>query len=172
MALTLISGDFILFDFNTNGTSGKWYTVNDDVMGGISKSKFEVNEDGWATFSGVLSPDNNGGFASVRATLEKNAKSKFDGVILRVRGDGKTYKARFRTDRNFDGYAYEASFQTEKNTWKEFKIPFSEFNATFRGRILSDKPELESKNIEQIGLLIADKQFGEFTVDIDWIKFY
>jgi hypothetical protein len=170
--LLIAGGEFVLFDFKSTETSGKWYIVNDDVMGGISKSSFAINADGTATFSGILSPDNNGGFASVRAEFENRSESSFKGVIVRLKGDGNIYSLRFKTNRNFDGYAYQAKMPTEKNMWKEFKIPFKDFKPTYRGRTLSNKPELESQNLAQIGLMIADKQFGEFTVDIDWIKFY
>lgn len=164
--------DFILFDFNSVETSVKWYTLNDDVMGGVSKSSLLISEDGVANFSGVLSPDNNGGFASIRALVNFNSNSKFKGVIIRVKGDGNKYNIRFRADTNYDGYAYQAKFQTEKDNWIEYKVPFSDFKPTYRGRTLDNKPKLESKNIEQIGLLIADYQFGQFSLDIDWIKFY
>lgn len=172
ITLIMVKGESMLFDFNSKDTSGNWYLVNDDVMGGVSKSSMIVNKDGIATFSGLLSPENNGGFASVRASIAKNDEPKFQGLIIRVKGDGNIYSIRFRTNNNFDGYAYQARIQTKENSWEEFKIPFSDFKPTYRGRLLSNKPALESENIEQIGLLIADKQFGQFTVDIDWIKFY
>jgi NADH dehydrogenase [ubiquinone] 1 alpha subcomplex assembly factor 1 len=171
--LMLVSaGDTILFDFNSSETSGRWYVVNDDVMGGISESKIELNQDGTATFSGNLSLENNGGFASVRAMVDLKSESSFEGVIVRVKGDGKIYSLRFRTDQNFDGYAYQAKIETKEDTWTEIKIPFSDFKPTFRGRTLSNKPPLTSENIRQIGILIADSQIGNFSLDVDWIKFY
>ena len=166
------SNDNMLFDFNSKETSGKWFVVNDDVMGGISQSEMKVQNDGFANFSGSVSPDNNGGFASIRAMIETNSEEKYKGVIIRVKGDGKKYNLRFRTSTNFDGYAYQAKFQTKEESWIEYKLPFSSFEPTFRGRILSNKPKLESKKIVQFGLLIADYQFGQFSMDIDWIKFY
>ena len=140
-------------------------------MGGISESRFEINSDSTATFSGTVSPDNNGGFASVRASL-KNEFNDFEGAIIRVKGDGNIYSLRFRTDKNFDGISYQAKFETDPGEWKEYKIPFSDFRPTFRGTTLPDKPKLKSKDIKQIGILIADKQFGKFELMIDWIKFY
>jgi monofunctional biosynthetic peptidoglycan transglycosylase len=167
----IMNGETVIFDFNSSSTSGKWTTVNDVVMGGVSSSKFVIIEDGTATFSGTVSPDNNGGFASARASLINEFKD-FEGAIIRVKGDGNIYSLRFRTDINFDGISYQAKFKTELGEWKEYKIPLSDFKPTFRGKILSDKPKLESKNIKQIGILIADKQFGKFELNIDWIKFY
>ena len=164
--------DFILFDFNSKESSSNWYVVNDDVMGGVSESEMKWHDDGYASFKGVVSPDNNGGFASIRSKISIDSEKRYKGVIIRVRGDGNKYNLRFRADTNFDGYAYQAKFQTEKDNWIEYKVPFSDFKPTFRGRTLDNKPKLESKNIEQIGLLIADYQFGQFSLDIDWIKLY
>ena len=41
-----------------------WSIVNDDVMGGISKSNLSMNDKNNLIFSGYLSLENNGGFAS------------------------------------------------------------------------------------------------------------
>jgi len=167
----MMNSETEIFNFNSPSTSGEWTTVNDVVMGGISESRFEINSDSTATFSGTVSPDNNGGFASVRTSLDNEFKD-FEGAIIRVKGDGNIYSLRFRTDKNFDGISYQAKLETNSGEWKEYKIPFSNFKPTFRGRTLSNKPELASKDIKQIGILIADKQFGMFELVIDWIKFY
>lgn len=167
----IMNGETVIFDFNSSSTSGKWTTVNDVVMGGVSSSKFVISEDGTATFSGTLSQDNNGGFASARTSL-KNEFKDFEGAIIRVKGDGKIYSLRFTTDKNFDGISYQAKFKTEAGEWREYIIPLRDFKPTFRGNTLPNKPKLESKDIKQIGILIADKQFGTFELNIDWIKFY
>jgi NADH dehydrogenase [ubiquinone] 1 alpha subcomplex assembly factor 1 len=165
----IMNSETVIFKYPV--TSGEWVTVDDVVMGGISNSNFMINPDGTATFSGTVSPENNGGFASARADIE-NEFENFEGAVIRVKGDGNIYSLRFRTDKNSDGYSYQAKFKTDVDEWKEFKIPLSDFKATFRGKTLSDKPKLESKNIKQIGILIADKQFGDFELLIDWVKLY
>jgi len=166
----IMNGEAMIFNFDSPATSGEWVTINDVVMGGVSSSKFFINLDGTATFSGTVSPDNNGGFASARASLKNDFKD-YEGAVIRVKGDGNIYSLRFRTNENFDGISYQAKFRTEAGEWKEYKIPFSEFKPTFRGNILSNKPKLISKDIKQIGILIADKQFGKFVLNIDWISF-
>jgi monofunctional biosynthetic peptidoglycan transglycosylase len=91
---------------------------------------------------------------------------------LRIKGDGQLYNLRFRTNRNFDGVSYQAKFKSEKNNWIEVKIPFSDFIPTFRGRRVPNQLPLDSADILQMGILIADKQNGDFEIIIDWIKFY
>ena len=161
-----------IYNFSSDQTSGEWRIINDVVMGGISKSNFTINEDSTATFSGVLSAENNGGFASARSYLEGEGYAGYKGVLIRVLGDGLFYNLRFRTDKNFDGMAYQAKFGTEKQVWIEHKIPFASFKPTFRGRTLENKPLLISENIDQVGIMITDKQFGPFELKIDWIRFY
>jgi monofunctional biosynthetic peptidoglycan transglycosylase len=167
-----MSDEKIIFDFSSNETTGNWRIINDVVMGGVSKSNMKPNYDGSTKFSGTLSPDNNGGFASVRAFLEATELNDYDGVIIKAKGDGNIYNIRFRTNENYDGTTYQAKFNSEKDEWKEFKIPFNNFKPTFRGRIVPNKPELLSENIRQAGLLIADEQWGKFELNVKWIKFY
>ena len=162
----------IIYDFSSKSLSGNWRIVNDGVMGGISESDFKINEDSTATFKGTLFPDNNGGFASVRTYFEESDFNEYSGIILLVRGNDKIYSIRFRTNNKFDGYAYQAKFHANNSQWTEIKIPFCDLKPTFRGRILTDKPHLNSNDIKQIGIMIADKQFGDFSLDLDWIKFY
>ena len=98
----IMNRETVLFNFSSPSTSGEWTTINDIVMGGLSKSKFEINSDSTATFSGKVLPDNNGGFASARASLN-NEFEDYKEVIIRVKGDGNIYSLRFRTDNNCGG---------------------------------------------------------------------
>lgn len=160
-----------IFNFD-NENLDEWRIVNDGVMGGLSRSSFKLIDDGYAMFSGNVRPENNGGFASVRTPISDMELSNYDGAMLRIMGDGNLYNLRFRTNKNFDGVSYQAKFQSEKNNWSEVKIPFSEFIPTFRGRRVPNQPPLDPADIRQMGILIADKQFGDFEIIIDWIKFY
>lgn len=161
-----------IFNFSSEETSGNWKIINDVVMGGVSESSFVITEDATAKFSGTLSAENNGGFASVRTELPKDNFNDFDGVKIKVKGDGKIYSLRFKTDLNFDGVSYQAKFKSDKEEWIEFKIPFKDFKPTYRGRFVPNQPELKSNDIRQIGILIADEQWGEFEMYTQWIKFY
>ena len=121
----------VIVDFAEPG-SIPWSIVNDGVMGGRSTSKMEISEDGSALFQGIVSLENNGGFASTRAAFQSLNLSGYAGVILRVRGDGRRYQLRFRTDDTSDGVAYRAAFDTSSGEWLELKIRFADFQASFR----------------------------------------
>ena len=97
-----------LFDFSTVTNPTAWQVVNDDVMGGVSASKFDV-ANGVASFRGALSLENHGGFASVRSLPARLDLADGDAFVVRVRGDGRRYKFTARTARTFDSPIYQAS---------------------------------------------------------------
>ena len=162
----------ILIDFDGKAKNYEWKIINDNVMGGISSSRIEISRNKTAIFSGFISSENGGGFASVRTDINISKESAFKGASIRVKGDGKIYSLRFRTDDNFDGISYRSKFSTLNGIWQEFKLPFEDFKPTFRGMILPLNKKLKSENIKQIGILISYKQYGEFHLEIDWIKLY
>lgn len=154
----------------TASTVSEWAIVNDGVMGGLSSSEFVDGDEGFAVFRGDLSLENNGGFASVRGVVPAGAMESHRGLALRVRGDGRTYQVRLRTNRRFDGVAYMAEFGTQADTWQTIEIPFESFEATYRGRKPRGAPDLMPGQIEQMGLLIGDKVEGPFRLDVEWIR--
>ncbi|MDT8323241.1 MAG: CIA30 family protein [Bacteroidota bacterium] len=155
-----------VFDFSHPESTERWRSVDDVVMGGVSASRLVFVPDGHAVFSGTLSLENNGGFASVRSVPGKYALGDFDGLRLRIRGDGRTYRLRLRMDEGFDGVAYQAAFPTEVGAWTTVDIPFSSFRATYRGRDIPTAPALDAGNIRQVGFMIADRQEGAFRLEI------
>ena len=161
--------EILIEDFNP-ANHLNWEVINDGVMGGISESNFQIQTDQTAIFSGRVSLENNGGFASVRASLRELVSGNFEKIVIRVKGDGKTYSLRIRTDQNFDGVAYACSFSTIKDEWTVHEFSPTEFVPTFRGRTLSNVPPLKDLKISHVGFLISAKQSGSFWLIIDWIK--
>lgn len=161
-----------VFDFTTEATSGDWMPVNDSVMGGISRSTFEILPEGVGQFTGVVSLENNGGFASIRTLVDSNDFKEYEGIKIRVRGDGQSYSLRLRTDGRLDGVSFRASFDTKKDEWVDVSFPFNTFVPGFRGRTLRNVGPIDPATISQMGLLISDKQTGPFKLQIDWIACY
>jgi monofunctional biosynthetic peptidoglycan transglycosylase len=158
-----------LIDFQ-NDDDLEWRVVNDGVMGGVSRSSLQRSDHGTGLFTGDLSLENNGGFASVRAQLGRCDLSGYEGLELRVRGDGRTYQLRLRTDDRLDGIAYRASFESSANEWITIQVLFADFQPTFRGRVPLDAPPLETGSISQIGFLLADSRPGAFSLEIDFVR--
>jgi monofunctional biosynthetic peptidoglycan transglycosylase len=151
------------------GSRSGWYVVNDGVMGGISQSQATFTQQKTLLFSGLVSLENNGGFASIRHDTQGTCIGYGYGIRLRVKGDGKTYQLRVRTSDRFDGIAYKADFDTVKDQWQELRIPWEEFQATYRGRFISDAPDLKGDQIRQVGFLIAGRQEGPFELEVEFL---
>ena len=162
----------LLLNFEDINESGKWMVVNDGVMGGVSRSNINLHTDGYLVFAGELSTNYGGGFASVRTYDENWEIGKYEGFILRVKGDGKTYQFRCRMGENIFEIAYRNYFQAKKEDWQEIFLPFNEFLPTYRGRVLTNFTQLDPKKIKQFGFMISDKQIGNFNLEIDWIGVY
>ncbi len=162
----------IIVNFATPINSVEWMVVNDNVMGGVSHSRVSINPEGFMLFKGDVSLDYGGGFASVRSSYENWGIGEFEGFVIKVWGDGKTYQFRCRMGNNFGGLAYRHYFQTNSDNWQEIRLPFSKFVPTFRGRIISDAKPLDPDSIRNMGLMISDKQSGNFNLKIAWIGVY
>jgi len=164
------ASDRILFDFQTATNHPAWQIVNDDVMGGVSTSRFQILTNGGAVFSGVVSLENNGGFASVRSSPVRESLRGLDAFVLRVRGDGRRYKFTVRTESGFDTPIYQCAFPTKRGEWQEHRLFFKDFVPTFRGRVLTDVPPLDPAKVTSVGFLISENQEGPFKLELTWIK--
>ena len=142
--------------------------VNDLVMGGMSTSQAMSTVEGMA-FSGLVSLDNNGGFASIRALPCEYGLAGAIALVLRVRGVGKTYKFGIRTDDAYGGVRYQMRFTTQAGEWQDIHLPINEFHPTFRGRTVQ-APTLDPARIRVFGLLIADRKAGPFRLVVETIQ--
>lgn len=144
--------------------------VDDRVMGGRSASRFRVTDQGSGIFEGVVSLENNGGFASVRAGIENVDLGGAAGVRIRARGDGSRYRLSLRNDRRLSGINYFHDFQPPTDEWGEITLAFEGFRPSFRGRTPPNAPPLDPRRIRQIGFMIADRQEGPFRLEIAWVR--
>ena len=156
-----------LFDFSKNSDISNWSVVNDDVMGGISKATFKLNTKGNGHFEGNVSTDNNGGFASIRYTMNKIKCENKTVVKIRLKGDGKNYQFRIK-NKNSDYFSYITTFSTS-GEWQTIELKLKDFYPSFRGRKL-DMPNFNKKTIEQISILIANKKKESFKIHVSNFK--
>ena len=159
-----------VIDFKDVNENGNWLIINDGVMGGLSNSEIVFKNSGTAVFKGTVSLENSGGFTSTQSKPRLFNLSGYTGLYLRIKGDGKKYQLRLRTDEHFDGISYRYIFSTEPENWITIRALFIDFTPVFRGRILKDVSPISPIQIKQIGFLIADKQAGFFSLEIEWIK--
>lgn len=153
-----------IFDFKTNSDLRNWQIVNDGVMGGTSQSKFYLNSQSHGCFEGTVSLENNGGFCSVRYGFNSIALNKNKIICLRIKGDGKNYQFRVKSNAN-DSHSYIYPFRTSGD-WQNIEIPIIEFYPSFRGRKL-DIPNYDGSNLEEIAFLIGNKKEENFQLLLD-----
>ena len=160
-----------LLDFQSATRSTGWKLLNDDVIGGVSTSQFELTRKGFAVFSGTIRLDNHGGFASAHS--KSPLHGNFDGLngfIVRVCGDGRQYRFTVRAGSTFDMPLYQCQFATTPGIWEEVRLPLENFVAAFRGRVLADVPPLNPAELGSVGFLTSDREAGPFHLEIAWIK--
>ena len=162
----------MLTDFAADSPDLGWYVQNDNVMGGRSEGGFETEAQGELIFAGSTNT-NGGGFSSIRTQPFELDLANYDGIQLRVKGDGRRYTWQLQTNARYRGYpvSYWAEFDTSDGEWTTVNIPFSKFYPQFRGFKL-DGPELDPSEIRELGLYIYDKLDGRFELRLDSVEAY
>lgn len=166
-----VGSDVVLVDLGNAGEVATWTTVNDPVMGGRSTSAVTVG-DGGLVFSGTLSLENNGGFASARGPLDPGIGQRATGATsLRVRavGDGKTYV--LKVGDAGQPWSYIQRFTTEAGVQRSYDLPVAGFQPV--GMRFDPAPQapptLDPSRINQVSVYILDKQQGPFAITIQGI---
>lgn len=172
MMLFLLTGWFMspdttLINFQKESSLQNWYTVDDVVMGGRSDGNFYINEEGHGEFSGVVSLENNGGFSSLRHVFPKKDVSSYSSISIRLKGDGKAYQFRAKSDRS-ERHSYTYDFITS-GKWEWVDIPMKDMVPTWRGRRLN-YPNYPAQRLEEIGILIGNNKPEKFSLEIDEIR--
>jgi uncharacterized surface protein with fasciclin (FAS1) repeats len=155
----------VIASFEKHGSEKNWVSVNDDVMGGVSTGGFKRTGDRSLLFSGVLSLENNGGFASIRTKPAQLGLEGATALIVKVRGDGRTYWIDARTGRQFGASSFRANLKTRKGKLEETRIPLSDFKLQAFGRNLPGG-DIDPADINSVGFTLADKKPGRFELEI------
>lgn len=162
----------VLVDFDDPNGVAAWRTVNDPVMGGLSTSQVRFG-DGGMVFSGTISLENNGGFASARGPENPDIGRRATGATsLRIRavGDGKTYV--LRVGNAGQPWSYIQRFSTVAAVGQSYELPVAGFQAV--GMRLDPAPNapqtLDPSTISQVSVYILDKQQGPFAITIGSIE--
>lgn len=158
----------VLVDLSDRNAVAAWTTVNDPVMGGRSTSSVSYG-DGGLVFTGNISLENNGGFASARGPVDPEIGARASGATsLRVRalGDGKTYVLKVETGQP---WSYIQRFATDAGVRRAYDLPVGNFESV--GMFLNPvpAPPLDPSTINRVGLYILDKQEGPFQLVVSAI---
>lgn len=159
-----------LFEFTTADAAKQWQTVNDGVMGGVSEGKFRITENKTMEFFGMLSLENNGGFASVRSRAKKLGLERGDVLLAKIKGDGREYSLNLYINRPMVAFSYRATVPTKKDEWIEVRVPLDQFVATSFGRPVRGAGPVDPAEVNAIGWLLGDKKAGPFKLEVEWVR--
>jgi NADH dehydrogenase [ubiquinone] 1 alpha subcomplex assembly factor 1 len=163
----MLMNGLLLFDFSASKDWSAWEIENDVVMGGNSTSDLSRSEEGHAVFTGSVSLENNGGFASMQYHFEPRDIRGYEKAVIRVKGDGKEYQ--FRTKANLGEKAsYVYTFKTSGD-WETIEIPLNQMEPTFRGNKL-DQPNFNSDQMQELRFMIGNGKAEKFRLEIDRIE--
>ena len=153
----------VIFKFESGCSTKGWQVVDDRVMGGRSQGDFTINPEWFGVFEGYVTTENNGGFSSLRYNFDGIKTSGFESVVLKLKGDGKSYQFRLKSS-DSQRHSYIYTFTTT-GLEEEIVIPLNDFSPSFRGRKL-DIPNFDADKIEQIAFLIGNKTNERFYLEI------
>lgn len=148
----------------------EWYILNDGVMGGLSQSDAKQTKEG-VLFSGTVSLENNGGFASFRSPWNDYDLSDYKEVIVRYRSEGISQALVMETDRRYWVPNFKVSLPTtdgwETKTFqlsavKEYRLG----NPTGRGFYAEAR-----ENIIRLGFITDEKREGTFRFEVASVEF-
>lgn len=169
MNTSLKNNSYVIFDFSDPQTTSLWKPLNDVIMGGRSAGTMKQASPTSAVFTGVVSLEQGGGFASVRALPAEYNLEGLSGLILSLRGDGKSYKINLTDNQGPRDVLHQDRFETRQNEWVEIRIPFTDLVPTFRGRRIQNHKPLDTGSVRTFGLMISEKQAGEFSLEVAFI---
>jgi len=150
-----------------------WGSLDDVVMGGVSKSALSpatAVEDPAAptgfvpagVFAGEVSTSNNGGFTSVRTrNFEPPLDlSDFDGIRLRVRGDGKRYKLMVRDGAGWDSECFCTSFDTSTaGEWTDVHARFDDMRPVKRAMTIPGGRLLDTRRVYSLQITLSKFEY-------------
>ena len=172
----------------TEESMKKIMTRSDKELGGYSTAAFDVDKEAKAGhFHGYLSldlPKENpevvrSGYAMFRTKDQQDSLlfgdsywdwSPYEALVLRVRGDRRKYLVNIQanTPKMTDLYQHRLFLNTP-GQWETVVIPIDDFVITNWG-VIQDSNELNKLEIKTFGVDLLDKQYGPYSLQIDWVK--
>ena len=149
-----------------------WFRVDDGVMGGLSETNHEQVDD-VLHFQGTINT-NGGGFTSIRSKIPQGTLAIYQGVKLRLQGDGKTYKFIMSSGKSagspfssHPSWQYDIPTSTScdkagsNDDWHEVVVPFEKLLPSFGPRSVSDEERhkftFDPSEMQEIGLMLSLK---------------
>lgn len=153
-----------ILPIRSEGDVARWQRLDDVIMGGQSDSALTPTPDGTgAIWAGTLRVEG-GGFCGTRTVSAEMDLSSFDGIALRVRSDGQTFKLNVKTVDQLDSpeNVYQATFETRDGEWSDVFLPWHQFVLVKRARSVAGAPPLDPSRVRQLGLVLSRFEYNGF----------
>ncbi|QBM87346.1 NADH dehydrogenase [ubiquinone] 1 alpha subcomplex assembly factor 1 [Metschnikowia aff. pulcherrima] len=166
----------------------KVMTRSDKEMGGFSEADFGIDlESGAGHFHGYLNLDlpkdnpeiTRSGYAMFRTRDQRDSWlsgdsfwdwSQYSLMVLRVKGDRRKYLVNIQANTPLVTDLFQHRlFLHHPGEWETVVIPLNDFVMTNWG-VIQDGSELNKGEVKTVGIGLLDKQYGPFSLKIDWIK--
>lgn len=142
----------------------KWQRMDDVIMGGQSRSAMSPAPDGTgAVWFGDLIVEG-GGFCGCRTERMRLDLSAYDGITLRVKGDGQIFKLNIKTVAQEDTpeSTYQATFDTAPTgDWTTVHLPWHNFVPVKRAQWDPEGVPLDGSSISTFGLVLSRFEFNK-----------
>lgn len=183
-------GDYeIVWKFDSKPAVDNWVvTADQDHNEGHSNAEFVLGANCRGVFRGHLDVDvpkdgviKNAGYCNIRSPINRISFQRerpyewdmFTHLLMRVRGDGRTYQVVLNMSRHYDlqwndQYSY-GLFTRGGPYWQIAKIPFSKFYLSSKGRIQDKQEAIQLNSIASLGITVADANPGSFQLELDYI---
>ena len=143
-----------------------WVPVDDRVMGGISASRLRIEGAGRGLFTGTVSLEHGGGFASDRRPVTDGLPATTRALRLTLCGDGKAYRVTLGETPGVSAEVFQFDFTTAAGEAAVVDAPLAAFEHRFRGRPVGDGRSVAPEHVRSLGLVIGARQAGAFRLEL------
>lgn len=149
----------------TNEDLTAWDKMDDVIMGGNSSSGMVPLDEGVGVAGAAWSGDlivEGGGFCGTRTKRMDMDLSGYDGIHMRVRGDGQIFKMNIKTLDQLDTpeSTYQTSFDTVPGQWSDVYLPWHNFVSVKRAQSDPSGAPLDPSKISKFGLVLSRFEFN------------
>ena len=168
--LHLVLPNQLVIDFKEREKVADWYIINDGVMGGLSRGKAMIGEDG-LLFYGTVSLDNNGGFTSLRSPYSNFSLGQYTSVEIKYRSKGVRQAFQMEVDRRFYLPNYKIPLQNTED-WTIVRVQLEEVQQYRMGSKTGRSLDIDTlADIIRVGYITNEKRAGDFAFEVAYVKF-
>lgn len=158
-------------DFGTQADGQDWMVINDEVMGGLSEGKAQLEKNS-IVFEGNVSLANNGGFASLRCPYQALDLTGYKTIEIRLKNKGVAFAFTLTTDRRYYIPYFKQAIETTSENWEIIRLELADFKQYRLGTATGVSFTEDYHNqIIRMGFISNEKRAATFELEIDYIKF-